>query len=839
VTLEQFLARFAEVVDEADGWLVPCPSHADSHPSLRVAVGETGALLLKCRTGCTTPDVVKALGMSWPEFAAITPGTVKARATSRNVPADPAAVAALAVELDGYAAGIQHSAAIPTLEYALERFGIDYADAQRLGLGYAGPAVYEDRRLVSGLPGGPRLVVPFRDRDGVPRGYQARALDPNAKVRWLGAKSPEGASWSKLAYFPGAAGWAEVIVTEGPGDGLTACAVGYDVIAVRGAGLLAESYAEEIAAIADGRPVVIVGDADNAGDGFAKTLAAKLAALGVSVRKVRPPSDGDDVTSWREGNPATFASDFVRAVNAAQDPGGLRTRLEVWTENDVTDIAAAHRLKAHLEANGSGMRFSPEVGFLLLHEGVWRVDKLDAVRTEAQEVARSIWSEVDSLTEALKAIDEAGDPDDSAKELRKRVGLLRTFARHANSSRGIDAMVREAQALKGVAADVNDFDKQPHLLACLNGVVDMRSGALLPHDPAYLLTRRVELDYDPEAKCNRWEQFLREVFPHERHVGMPQYMARIVGYGVTGETAEQCFAVMWGTGANGKSVLTDTLTEVFREHTVTTPFSTFEDSKGGGGIPNDLAALKGARLVMAAEGEQGRPMAEAVLKRVTGRDLISARFMRKEFFEFRPTFLLMLATNYKPNFKGQDEGLWRRVKLIPFERTFKPHERDHKLGAKLLAEAQGILAWAVRGAIEWYRDGLQDPPAIVDGTKEYRQTSDALSGFLPGVFVHDEKGSVATKLVWDAYRQWCDDEAMPERSRWTRKTLLAALEERGAYQKRANTGMEMRGIRRARATDHAPDITAPDSSDEDRTADNPLAHSSRTTPITGPSIYDL
>jgi putative DNA primase/helicase len=369
-------------------------------------------------------------------------------------------------------------------------------------------------------------------------------------------------------------------------------------------------------------------------------------------------------------------------------------------------------------------------------------------------------------------------------------------------------------------------------------VVDLRSGALLPHDPEHLLTRRVEMDYDPEAECPRWEQFLTEVFPSERHAGMPEYMARLVGYGVTGQTDEQCFAVMWGTGANGKSVMTDTLTEVFREHTVTTPFSTFEDRSGGGGIPNDLAALKGARLVMAAEGEQGRPMAEAVLKRVTGRDLISARFMRKEFFEFRPTFLLMLATNYKPNFKGQDEGLWRRVKLIPFERTFKPHERDHKLGAKLLAEAPGILAWAVRGAIEWYRDGLNDPRAIVDGTKEYRQTSDALSGFLPGVFVKDETGSVASKIVWDAYRQWCDDEALPERSRWTRKTLFAALEERGAYQKRVSAGNEMRGIRRARATDTAHDITAPDPSDEDRTPPSPLAYSPSDKPISGPSLDD-
>ncbi|MFG3710104.1 phage/plasmid primase, P4 family [Micromonospora sp. NPDC047730] len=825
MTLDEFLGRFAEVVDERDGYVVPCPAHEDSRPSLRVAVGEAGSLLLKCRAGCKTEQVLEALSMSFDDLRRVEAGEVKTRARSTDKPAGPAEVAKLAAQLDRWAIDLQAGACEDADAYLRDRFGITAQDADRLGLGVA-----------DDLGGGRRVVVPFRDRDGVPRGFQARALDPKARVRWLGPKSPDGASWAKVGYLPGESGWAELIVTEGPGDGLTSVATGYDVAFVRGAGLAA-SVADEVAAIADGRPVVICGDADPAGDAFSRTLGAELAKKGLSVRKVRPPVDGDDLTDWRKRDADGFATAFIRAVTSAQDPGGLRTRMAAWTDADLTDVAAARRLKAHLEQAGSGVRFSPEAGFFLLRDGVWRPDKLDEVRTHAQEVARMLWDEAAAIGTAIDAHEKAGD-DDEATELRKKYGRLKQFAKHANSTKGIDSMTKELRALQGVAADVNDFDRHHHLLACRNGVVDLRTGELLEHDPGLLLTRRVELDYDPEASAPRWEQFLREVFPHPaKHAGLPDFMQRLVGYGITGHTDEQCFAVLWGKGANGKSIFTDTLTEVFRELSVTTPFSTFEE-RPSGGIPNDLASLKAARLVFAAEGEQGRPMAEAVLKRVTGRDLISARFMRREFFEFRPNFLLMLATNFRPQFRGQDEGLWRRVKLIPFERYFAPHERDHRLGEKLKAEAQGILAWAVRGAVEWFRDGLGDPKPIVDATREYRQTSDALAGLLPGVLVYDDEGRITGKLAYDAYLAWADEENLPMKERWTRRTFFAALEERGASKRKSNSGVYFSGVRRAKQADAQGD-DAVEPVEEERTPPSPLAHEKTETPTSGPSLGSI
>lgn len=812
--LTDFLDRFDSVEDDADGFRVHCPAHNDAQASLRIAVSDRGKVLLKCRASCATKDVVEAAGITMRDLATMEPGDVSvARATSTDAPASVEDVAALAVQLDGWAAALP--AHDESVAYAARRFGLAAEDAERLGLGYA-----------DDLPGGPRLVVPFRDKDGVARGFQARALTPDAQVRWYGPKSPDGASWAKVGFFEGGSGWDEVLITEGPGDALTAVGVGYDSIMIRGAGLASnENVVDDVARMVGDRLAVIAGDGDSAGRTFAARLAQGLVARDCRV-KVLPVPDDHDLTSWREQNPARFPTGLVRAIADTPEETAVDAVLRDRDEEryPLTDLGNARFARDFVIAQGSGVKFSPEAGFFLLRHGVWRPDKLDRTRAYVQEAADRIAQIADGL------------PDDGVpgSALSKRKRRWASWARHSQSSRGIDAAMKELQALPEVATDVLDFDKHHDLMAVANGVVDLRTGELLPHDPSLLLTRRVEIDFDPAATCPRWEAFLEEIFP--AYPELPGFMRRLVGYGITGRTDEQAFAVLWGTGANGKSVLTDTLTEVFRELTVTTPFSTFED-RGSGGIPNDLAALKGARLVMAAEGEQGRPMAEAVLKRVTGRDLIAARFMRKEFFEFRPTFLLLLATNFKPSFRGQDEGLWRRVKLIPFERYFAPAERDHKLSDRLLAERAGILAWAVRGSREWFASGLGDPQVVTGATKEYRETSDALAGFMPGLYVRDDNASrVDGKTLFDAYLTWADEENLPARERWTRRTFFGALEERGCTKRKTNKGVAFEGVRRARQTDFMAEIAPVEKA---RAATPPPAISTSTTPITGASLDDV
>jgi putative DNA primase/helicase len=214
---------------------------------------------------------------------------------------------------------------------------------------------------------------------------------------------------------------------------------------------------------------------------------------------------------------------------------------------------------------------------------------------------------------------------------------------------------------------------------------------------------------------------------------------------------------------------------------------------------------------MASEGNRGTPMDEATIKKLTGDGIVQARFMRQEFFEFTPTFLILLATNYKPDFRGQDDGLWRRVKLIPFKRYFSDDERDGYLVAKFTGKEVprfarrnedfgdgpgGILTWAISGAIEYFRVGLNDPDVVKVATSDYRVGSDALSGFIGDVLIPDPEGRMTGKEIWEAYQEWTEDEGLPIKDRWRRQTVWQALEERGATRTVHARTVGFRGFRR-------------------------------------------
>ncbi|GAB7185947.1 hypothetical protein ATKI12_5778 [Kitasatospora sp. Ki12] len=789
--ITDILSRFQQVTPHADGgYIARCPAHTDRSPSLRIWHGEDGKIRFKCRTGCDNDAVRRAARFNWGDLFNV--GGDGPRVTAeRPAHAGPGAIAALAMYADLTSAALADfdDATAQAARAYLDRFGLSLDTAADLLLG-VDPGEPGFRYRSRAFTAYPRLTVPMRDFAGVARGLQGRDVTGQCPARWVSLSNPEGERWGQYGWFPGLGGYGTVIITEGPGDALTVVAVGYNAVAIRGAALAGNpELVAELAAGLRGMHVVIAGDRDTAGAQFSQRLADGLAEHGIDAYLLDIPQDGDDLTDWRTRDPARFPAQLHQAVKAARPLRGVDQEAErrsaalsertgadfVSREQglealemlkDLTDKfgdSAAINAYALVNWTNGRIRYSPGLGFFAWDGRRW------------EQSATRVRQEIHRMGAALAL---AGNPG-AAK------GFLNTS--------GIDNLMTELKSVPSVYIDAADFDARPDLLSFKNGTVNLRTGHLRPHDPDDLITYCLDIDYRPEARAPRWEEFLSEIFPdHPELVG---FMRRMIGYGITGNTSEQCFAVFHGGGANGKSVLTDCLTKTFRTISTTTPFSTFEE-RPSGGIPNDLAALRGARLVLASEGEAGRPMSEAVLKRSTGKDMISARFLRKEFFEFKPAFLLILSSNHKPKFKSQDAGLWRRVKLVPFTRYFAPEERDYDLDAKLAAEAEGIAAWAVRGSVEWFREGLREPSVITSSVRDFKQTSDQLAGFFPDILEPCPDGTQMDGTdAFNKYLGWCDAENLPMKERWTRRAFYSALEERGVRRKRIARGIALVGIR--------------------------------------------
>lgn len=351
--------------------------------------------------------------------------------------------------------------------------------------------------------------------------------------------------------------------------------------------------------------------------------------------------------------------------------------------------------------------------------------------------------------------------------------------RAAENLRGINAALKLASCVSPITTSGELFDQNGWLLACSNGVIDLHTGSLLPGCQEDLISHSTNIAYDPDATCPRWESFLSEIFPGDSD--LIRFIQRAVGYTLTGEMTEQCLFVCQGTGANGKSVFLSTLQKILGEYSTNTPFDTLLDhGKMVGGIPNDVAALNGARLVTASEANSGVVFNEGRIKALTGGDQVTARFLNQEFFMFKPTAKIWLATNHKPVIQGTDEAIWRRIRLIPFETHFSGEDVDRDLTAKLAKEAPGILAWAVRGCLDWQQHGLPIPQSILQASREYRHESDWLSAFLQECTVQGGNGTSPVALIYEVYRTWSigrGDQPV------TMKRLSKELKERGIISK--------------------------------------------------------
>lgn len=368
----------------------------------------------------------------------------------------------------------------------------------------------------------------------------------------------------------------------------------------------------------------------------------------------------------------------------------------------------------------------------------------------------------------------------------KAILKLETHARH-------EAILSCARTRPELIATASSLDQHRMLINVLNGTLNLETVSLQPHNADDLMTRTIHLEYDPNAKCPQFIAFLHRIFDGNQDI--ISFLQRFIGYCLTGRTTEQVFLFFYGLGANGKSVLLNIIRELFGDFasTANSDLLMVQDSRGA---TNDIAALRGARVVTISELNDGARIDEARVKSLTGGDPVTCRFLFKEPFTYIFEGKLFLAGNYKPKVKGTDHGIWRRKLLVPFEVTIPEEERDPYLQDKLTKELPGILVWAVQGCAEWQRVGLKPPEEVKAATAEYRQQEDVFAQWIEECCITgDHMMSTAHDLLasFIDYSKW----------KGTTSTKLGRmLAAAGFIRDRATGSSRWRGIGLTTATDN-------------------------------------
>lgn len=328
----------------------------------------------------------------------------------------------------------------------------------------------------------------------------------------------------------------------------------------------------------------------------------------------------------------------------------------------------------------------------------------------------------------------------------------RIAARLSNSSTvaGVERLVRVDRRHAGTT---DEWDADAWLLNTPGGVVDLRTGNLRPHQRSERMTKLARATPRSGAACPIWQQFIAQVTQGDAQ--MQSYLQRMFGYCLTGLTSEHALFFLYGTGANGKSVFVNTLFTILGDYAANAPMDTFMETRGDR-HPTDLAGLRGSRFVGATETEQGRRWNESKIKEITGGDPVTARFMRQDFFTYVPQFKLVIAGNHKPAIRNIDEAMRRRLHLIPFTITVPPEKRDKHLQAKLLAEADGILAWGIEGCLQWQAQGLKPPQAVVEATQDYFGDEDALGRWMEERCTLSKAATALSAELFGDWRRWAE-----------------------------------------------------------------------------------
>jgi putative DNA primase/helicase len=451
-----------------------------------------------------------------------------------------------------------------------------------------------------------------------------------------------------------------------------------------------------------------------------------------------------------------------------------------------TDLGNAKRLVHYF---GDDLKYCFAFGSWYVWDGKrWGIDQTGEIERKAKATVMKIYKEA------------MAEDDD------KRIILMK-HATKTESGQSLTNMIKWARSEEGIPVTPEQLDGDQWVLNCMNGTLDLKTGKLLPHQRDQFMTNILPVEYDPSAECPNWIKFLNRIMQDAQgneRPGLVEFLQRAVGYALTGSIKEQVIFFLYGSGKNGKSTFINTIKDLLGDYARQSSTETFMAKQNSGGATNDLARLKGARLVSAVESEEGKKLAESLIKQLTGGEPITARFLHKEFFEFTPTFKIFFVTNHKPQIRNSDLGIWRRIRLIPFNATIRVDEDDKSLPEKLRDEMPGILKWAVEGCLMWQKDGLVAPEEVMNATNEYRDEMDTMSHFVRDFCIVNPLAKASSADLYDAYKEWCDDNG---EYTLTKNKFITKLRERmeshgnPITDYRTNTGRYWKGIALADKTD--------------------------------------
>jgi len=517
------------------------------------------------------------------------------------------------------------------------------------------------------------------------------------------------------------------------------------------------------------RRVVVLPDADEVGAKHARAVADSVSGHAASVRIVELPEllEHGDVVDWLDAGHAV-AELLALAAQAPEYRRPAVTR----TEHGCTDLANSERL---VERHAADLRYVDATRQWHVWDGRrWRTDDTGEIERRAKDTARAIYREAEAATSAAR---------------RKE---LASHAVRSEAASKIAAMITLAQSDARVALRADDLDAEPWLLNVSNGTIDLRSGALRPHRREDLVTKLAPVAYDAEARLELFDAFLFQTFGGDAE--LIRYVQKAAGYGLCGDTREEVIFIAHGPTGGGKTTLAEALRAALGDYAATADPETFLVSHRDGGAPRaDIARLHGRRLVVGVEVDQGRHMAEGLVKQLTGGDTVVARHLYRDHFEFRPQFKLWIFANDAPRVRDDDDAVWRRLRLVPFTHPVPREQRDPQLKLTLRDPKVGgpaVLAWAVAGCLLWQREGLGMPPVIDVATRGYREAQDPVADFVAECCVVEAGAWATVEELYAAYAAWA--KAAGERRPLAKRGFSNRLDRHGFPAAKGAKGVRIR-----------------------------------------------